>query len=415
MGLFDSIFKKEKKQIEINEYFKTFSAYTPAFTTFEGGLYEMDLTRAVVHSFATHVSKLKPEINGAKEGNRSLERRLQFRPNPYQDTTKFLYRIATILSVQNNAFIVPVTDDFDQIVGYFPLLPAHTKLVSYRGDVYVVYQFADGSKAAIELERTGIINQYQYRDDFFGEDHKALQTTLDLMHTQNEGIIEAIKSSASIRFLAKLANILNPTDMERERKRFRETQLGPDNEGGVLLFDNKYQEIKQIDSKPYFVNPNQIAQIKDSVYTYFNTNENILQNKYNSTEWTAYYEGKIEPFAIQLSLVMSNMTFTNREIAHGNQIIFTANRLQYLSNTEKLNTVTQLFDRGFLTHNQGLEIFNMSGIGEEGDKRYIRREYAESQYLDDDVRYGEVNADEETESDLGSAVLGEDDVLSEES
>jgi hypothetical protein len=80
-------------------------------------------------------------------------------------------------------------------------------------------------------------------------------------------------------------------------------------------------------------------------------------------------------------LVMSNMTFSQKEIAFGNQFLYTANRLQYASNKTKLQIVTQLFDRGFLTHNQGLEIFNMSPV-EDGDKRFIRREYVESDNLD---------------------------------
>jgi len=119
-----------------------------------------------------------------------------------------------------------------------------------------------------------------------------------------------------------------------------------------------------------------VEHIKNNVYNYFGVNEKILQNNFDEDEWNAFYEGKIEPFAIQLSLVMTNMTFTEREIAFGNQIIFTANRLQYASNQSKLNIVTQLFDRGMLTHNEGREIFNMSPI-EGGDKYYIRKEYAE--------------------------------------
>ena len=86
-------------------------------------------------------------------------------------------------------------------------------------------------------------------------------------------------------------------------------------------------------------------------------------------------------FAIQLSLVLTAMTFTSEEIAAGASIIATANRLQYASNQTKLNVVTQLFDRGFLTHNQGLEIFNMSPV-EDGDKHYIRKEYTEVSNLD---------------------------------
>lgn len=397
MGLLSNIFKKEQQEIRINEYFETINGYTPTFTSFEGGLYEMELTRAAIHSFATHVSKLKPEVKGA--GNQVLERRLQYQPNPFQDTTKFLYRLATIFLVQNNAFIAPLYDNYGEISGYVPLLPQHTRIVEHKGVAYIIYEFSNGKRGAIELERTGILNQFQYRDDFFGESNTPMRSTLDLLHTQNEGIIEGVKQSATLRFMAKLAHVLKNEDIDKERKRFKESNLSADNDNGVLMFDSKYSEVKQIDSKPFIVDAEQMKQIKENVFTYFGTNEDILQNKFTSDKWNAYYEGKIEPFAIQLSLVMTNMTFTQREIAHNNSILFTANRLQYMSNTEKLNTVTQLFDRGFITHNQGLEIFNMAGIGEDGDKRFIRKEYAESNYLNESIEHVEIGGDSDGQTE----------------
>ena len=221
-----------------------------------------------------------------------------------------------------------------------------------------------------------------------------MRPTMQLIQAQNQGIIEGVKNSASIRFLAKLANVLKPDDISKERKRFTEENLASDNNGGVMLYDQKYEDIKQIESKPFTINAAQAAQIKENVFNYFGTSEAILQNKYTSDEWNAYYEGKIEPFAIEMSLVHTNMTFNEHQIAYGNEIIFTANRLQYLSNTEKLNTVTQLFDRGFITHNQGLEIFNMAPV-KGGDKRYIRKEYALTDNFNDVATSKEVddNAD----------------------
>ena len=233
------------------------------------------------------------------------------------------------------------------------------------------------------------MNQFQYKSEVFGESNACLRPTMDLIHTQNQGIIEGVKNSASLRFMAKVAQVLKDKDIEAEKKRFISENLSASNNGGVLLFDQKYEDVKQIDSKPFVVNPIQMSQIKENVFNYFGTNENILQNKFNSDEWNAYYEGKIEPFAIEASLVHTNMTFNQREVAFGNQFMFTANRLQYLSNAEKLNTVTQLFDRGFITHNQGLEIFNMSAV-EDGDKRYVRKEYALTDNYTDSVGEGVV-------------------------
>lgn len=374
MGLKEILFPKATKEPEqlIGEYFDTLTAYQPVFTSFEGSLYEMELTRSAVHSFATQISKLKPEVNGP--GNRSLEKMLQFRPNPIQDTSKFLYRLATIFKVQNNVFIVPIEGD-SGIIGYYPVMPDNVRFAEHNNRLYCIYSIGQG-KMAIEFSKVGMLNQFQYRSDFYGEANTALRPTLELMHTQNEGIIEGVKSSATIRFLARLAHKLQDTDIRKERERFAKDNLSNTNHTGVLMFDNRYEEVKQIISRPFVVDKAQMDSIKDNVYSYFGTNEEILQNKFNSDQWNAYYEGALEPFAIQLSLTMTNMTFSPREVAFGNQIIFTANRLQYASNSEKLSIVTQLFDRGFLTHNQGLEIFNMASV-EDGDKRYIRKEYAE--------------------------------------
>ena len=79
----------------------------------------------------------------------------------------------------------------------------------------------------------------------------------------------------------------------------------------MIIYDNKFSEVKQVDSKPFTVNALQMQQINENVFNYFGTSAGILQNKYTEDEWNAYYEGKIEPFALQLSLVMSNMTFSN--------------------------------------------------------------------------------------------------------
>lgn len=378
MGIFESIFKKPKSNIRADGYFKMLNGYTPVFTNAPESVYEMELTRAAIHRFATFCSKLKPEVKGSAQ--KRLEHILQFKPNPFMDTTKFIYRIATILSVNNTAFIIPIENEYGQIAGYYPLLPQNCEVLDVGGVPYLRYTFGNGQKAAIEYDRVGVLTQFQYTNDFFGETNAAMRPTMQLIHTQNEGIINGVKNSAQIRFLAKIAQILDPDDIKRERERFTTDNLSADNKSGMIIYDNKFSEVKQVDSKPFTVNALQMQQINENVFNYFGTSAGILQNKYTEDEWNAYYEGKIEPFALQLSLVMSNMTFSEREISHGNEIAFTANRLQYASNQTKLNISTQLFDRGVLTHNQIMDIWNMAHI-ENGDKRYIRKEYIEVENL----------------------------------
>lgn len=380
MGFLNKWFGKKGDKTEslIRDYFKMINGYTPSFSSFEGSVYEMDLTRSAIHTIATHTSKLNMEVKGS--ANTNLGRRLQTKANEVQDTSKYLYRLATILQVTNNALIIPTYNEITQnINGFYPLLADDGKVVEYENELYLVYTFL-GKRHAKPISEIGIMNQFQFKDELFGGSNHSMKPTLNLLHYQNQGMIEAIKSGASIRFMAQLMNIINDDDMEAERNKFAKQNLA-NNPTGVMLFDSKYKEVKQVTSNPVMIDDKQMQQIKENVYAHFGVNDKILQNSFNSEEWAAFYEGKIEPFAIQASLVHSNLAFTERELANDNFIMLTANRLQYLSPAEKLSTVTQLFDRGFITHNQGREIYNMSPI-DGGDKYYIRKEYSETIKLD---------------------------------
>lgn len=146
-GLFDYLFKGRKNKEIIGEYFKLLNGYSPVFSTFDGGVYEMDLTRTAINSFATHCSKLKPEIEGSALKN--LERTLQFKPNAFMDTTKFIARVATILECEHTAFIIPIEDAYGQLAGWYPLLPQNCEIIEYQEQVFLRYTFANGERAAI--------------------------------------------------------------------------------------------------------------------------------------------------------------------------------------------------------------------------------------------------------------------------
>lgn len=363
-----------KELRRIDNYFKMLNGYSPTFTSYNGGVYEMDLTRTAINNFATHCSKLKPEIEGS--ALKRLEKTLQCKPNYFMDTTKFIKRIATYVAVEHTAFIIPVEDEYGMLCGWYPLRAQRCEVVESGGQIYLRYLFSNGDHGAIEFERVGIMTDFEYRDDLFGEDNQTLKPTMQLIHTQNEGIINAVKNSANIRFIAKLNSFLKPEDIRKERERFTEENLSMENDSGVILYDTKYADVKQVESKPYTPNAMQMQIIQDNVCTHFGTNMDILQNKFDENTWNAYYEGKIEPFAIELSIVMTNMSFTERERARGNAITFSANRLQYASNATKLQVSTQLFDRALLNRNGVMDIWNMAHV-DDGDKYYIRKEYTE--------------------------------------
>ena len=394
MSLFDAIFKnRPKERGEYQGFYKMLNGYRPAFTSWGGSIYESELIRAAIHAKAKHISKLKVETQGAARPR--LTSKLKHAPNQFQTWSQFLYRLDTILECLNTAYIVPCYDIYGEPSGIFCVLPSRCEVVQYGGVPYLRYEFSNGDKAAIELEYCGIMVKHQYRDDLIGETNGAMLPTMDLIHIQDQGIKEGVKSAATYRFMAQLTNFTSADDLKKERQRFTEKNFSAEAEGGgMLLFPNTYSNIKQIDVKPWVVDAEQMKIINANVYNYFGVNQDLLQSNMTAEKWAAFYESEIEWFSVQFSEVCTKMLYTLTEQSNGNRVIATANRLQYMSNADKLNVSSQLLDRGILTINDVREIWNLPPV-EGGDERVIRGEYYNA---DEKINEG-VNDD--TENDNG--------------
>ncbi len=413
MGAFEKLFGRWKKQTEVRQYFKMLDGYTPIFSSYDGGVYEMELTRACIHSFATHASKLNPTISGPDR--KGLTHLLNGRPNPFMTTAQFVYKVATIYDAQNTCFIVPILDELDRTVGYYPVNPQQTEVVEVNGEPWLRYTFKHGEKAAIEFSRCGVVSKYLYNNDIKGETNAALNPTMQLLHMQDQGIKEGIKNSASFRFMATVSNFTKDKDLVKERKKWTEENLGAD-AGGLALFPNTYSNVQQIQSVAKVVDPEQLKITQDRVFIYFGSNDKVLKNEATGDDWSAYYEGKIEPFAVQLSQAMTLMTYTDAERKRGNAVSWSANRLQYATNNEKLQTSSQMFDRGIFSLNMVLDIWNLPHV-ENGDKRYIRKEYTEISQLDQVAQLqaelqsaqAQINATTKPEKEDGTDDTGDQD------
>lgn len=384
MGLFDRLFGRQKA-LNGATTFQTLTAYQPVFYSWSGQLYESELVRAAIDARARHISKLKVEFNGTALP--TLRTRMKSAPNDFQTWSQFLYRLSTILDMQNTAFILPIIRR-GELFGYYPILPSSCGIVEDNGILYLRYMFNNGRIGAVELSRCGLLNKYQYQDDFFGTPNTALHSTMALIDLQEQGIREGIKASASFRFMARLTNFKNEDDLKAEQEAFTKKNLSAD-AGGVLLFPNTFSDIKQIESKPFTVDADQMKLINTNVYNYFGVNEKILQNSANGDELDAFFNGAIEPFTVQLSDVMTNMTYTKLEQGYGNYVMVTANRLQYMSVDRKIQMAQQMGDRGLMTINEIRELFNYAPLPD-GDRATIRGEY----YFVDDKTETEETEDE---------------------
>lgn len=373
--------EKINKQ-EVESFFKELEFYKPAWRTWNGALYESELVRAAIDSIARHSSKLKISFEG--DAQIKFKTHAIQRPNDWQTWSQFLYRVASILYVQNNCLIIPIFDNMGDRVGLFPIMPSDASIVVAKdsGVEYIRFTYRK-KKLAIELKYVGILNRFQLKDELFGEDNKALGPTLGLIDLENQGVAEAIKSSASYRFMARLAILAKDDDLIKEKENFNKTNFsqGADS-GGLLLFNKKFEDIKQIQSNPYTLKSDELDHIRTNVFNYFGVNEDIIQNKAYGDKFTAFYEGCIEWFSIQLSEVITEMVFTPEQQSYKNKVLFTSSRLAFMSNNEKLQISEKLLDRGVLSVNEVREIWNLPPI-EDGDEHYIRGEYKNTDELAD--------------------------------
>lgn len=390
MSLFDKIFRpKEAKKSEdalkeAKSFFQTLTAYAPVFTNWGGAIYESEIVRAAIDARARHISKLKVETVGT--ANTSLQSKLAQGPNQWQTWSQFLYRVSTILDINNTAFIVPVFDERMIITGVIPVLPAMCSLVEYDDEVWLRYQFTNGQHAAVEFKKCAVLTKHQYESDFFGDTNAPLKETMQLIHIQNQGIQEGVKNAATFRFMATLNNFSSAEDLAKERERFTETNLATQSKsGGFLLFPNTYKDIKQIDVRPYSIDADQMRQIRENVYNYFGVSEGVLQNSAKAEDLEAFFDGAIEPFAIQFSEALTKMLFSERERAQGSYLLANANRLQYMSTAQKVQMAKELGDRGAILIDEIRELFNFAPLPDgSGQVAPIRGEYKATDELTED-------------------------------
>ena len=378
MGMLEKIFgrKEQPAALKNAQVFKMLEGYTPAWRTFAGSIYEADLIRDSLDAWGRHAGKLRPNMKGAAIPE--LQKKLKVVPNAFQGWSQFLYQAATVLGVRNNAFIVKTREEDGTPTGIINLVPESWELVEYEGEPWIRFILSNNKRRAERLAEVGILTRHQYKNELFGENNEAMRPVLDLIAMQRQGITEGIKNGNSYRFWAKSDNWASDEDIGEEMARFNQFTFGnKKTAGGVLLFPNTYEDIHEAKPSGYTVDKEQQEHIRTNVFDYFGVNEDIIQNKAFGDAWQAFYEGFVEWFAIQLGEVISGMLFTIRErVGYNNEMFFSSNRLQYMSNTEKLNAVMQLGDRGMITRNEGRDILNLPPLPEPiGSQIPARGEY----------------------------------------
>ncbi|HBG2785076.1 phage portal protein [Clostridioides difficile] len=378
MNIFKS--KKKNKEAPGKVMMELISDSGNGFYSWHGNLYGSDIIRSIIRPKAKAVGKMtaKHIRSNETEFKTNPEPYIKFlleNPNPFMSGQILQEKMVTQLELNSNAFAVIIKDDYNIPVQIYPLNALNVEAI-YENEVLFLKFFLRNGKI-VTYPYSDIIHlrkDFNEKDLFGTSPAEVLETLMEVVNTTDQGVVKAIKSSNTIKWLLKFKTSLRPDDIKKEVKSFEKNYLQIDSEaGGAAATDSKY-DAEQVKAESYVPNAAQMDKAIQRLYSLFNTNEKIIQSKYSEDEWNAYYESEIEPVGLQLSNQYTEKLFTRKARSFGNEIVFEASNLQYASMSTKLNLV-QMVDRGSLTPNEWRKIMNLSPI-ENGDKPVRRLDTA---------------------------------------
>lgn len=387
MGLFNFGNKASKKETERTVY-KMIVDRGNGFYSWNGKLYQSDIVRACIKPrtkaigkcVAKHIRTTEVKTEDGTQKKVEINPLINIRflleePNGYMTGQMLQEKVANQLSLNGNAFIYIMRDTNGLPVGLYPV-PASTVEAKYdeNGELWLKFYYDNGKNDLIRYTDIIHIRDDYYSNDLFGDcPQEALSSVMDCVNLSDQGMKNAIKNSAVVRWILKFTQSLRPEDMKAATKQFADDYLGIDKEGsiGVAATDSKADAV-QVTPHDYVPNAAQTDRQVDRIYAYFNVNEKIVHSTYTEDEWISYYEQAVEPIAAQMAREYTRKLFSRLERSRGNAIVFESSALTFASMKTKLNLV-QFVDRGIMTPNEVRGYLNLVPI-EGGDSALLRKD-----------------------------------------
>lgn len=359
-GAIKSIFGKPKQLVTSS--WQEVGSYQSYFTGYNSDLYANEVVRACIRTLAEHTSKANVKVlRDGKAGDQKLQRMIQYRPNFYMNGKDFLYKVRTRLEIDNVVFIYVMRDEIDRVIGLYPMPRATHQAKQFNGRLFIEFQFDNGTKMIHAWDDLAVLRKDYNTSDIFGDSNSSISSSLELLNTTNEGMANAIKSTANLRgILQSKKAMLTDDDVKKMKDRFTSDYLDIANTSGIAAMDSMVDFIP-VQLQPHIANYKNVEELRNNIYRYFGVNEDAIMSRISGDSWEAFYESRIEPVLLALGLELTNKIFTAREQGFNNEIVFESNRMQYMSTTNKLALV-QMVDRGALTANEWREVMNMAPI-----------------------------------------------------
>lgn len=387
MGLFNKTDSKNSNSDLKSSVITMIQDCGKGFYSWNGKLYQSDIVRACIKPktkaigkcVAKHIRETMKEKETKIEVNPLVSIRfLLEEPNALMSGQMMQEKVANQLALNGNAFVLILRDPYGTPIGLYPIPCASVefKLNKATGQMMLKFYYINGKYSEFPYEDIIQLRDDYFDNDVFGESpQQALTQLMNTVSIIDQGIGNAIKNSAVIKWLLKFTSSLRDDDLKVKAQEFADNYLSiSNNRMGVAAVDSK-AEIIQVANKDYVPNAAQTDRQTERIYAFFNTNKKIVTSSYNEDEWISYYEACIEPVVMQMSNEYTRKLFSRRERGCGNKIIFESSALTFASMSTKLNLVG-FVDRGIMTPNEVRRYFNLEPL-DGGDLPLLRKDTEE--------------------------------------
>lgn len=383
MGIFSNWFGKQN-QVKKNKS-SILTINSPSFSTLVN-VRDNDVFMSAVLCNARHTSKVNVRAYRKDDViNNELTFLLSRRPNRLMSASSFWEKARINYDCDTNVFIyldweiLPLSKKLKSL---WVIDPTGIQIATDENRNIWFSFYIDGKQIYCDESQIAVISKNINRNEFFGNGNSSIKKTLDVINTNYQGIENAIKTSAYIRFVLQTATLMQGEAKTKKAKEFSDAMLNAEvNNTGVAVIDGA-EKLTQIDNKGDYVKFEEIKTFQDNIYKFLGVNEKILKAENNDNEWQAYYESTLEPFFIKLSDELTYKIFTSREIGFGDEIRAETNRIQNASFDTRLKMAERVELLPKYAPNQVLKLLYLPEI-EGGDEIYENKNY--QQALDNSI------------------------------
>lgn len=406
MGFFDKLFHKQPKN-SISA--PTLSGFYPSYPQFGTNIYASDVVQQALKCIADEIKKLNPHhirMNGQDpipvKGN--IQDVLD-NPNPLMTTSEFLEKIAYLVLMNYNAFVIPVYRTWtDENTGatkryyeaLYPINPAQVDFIQDATDtLFVKFWFRNGYNTTIpyddviHIKYNYSINDYMGGNEAGQPDNGALLETLKINDTLLKGVAKAMQASYTVNGIIKYNTMLADDTLIQSIEDFNAKLMN--NASGIIPMDLK-SDYTPLEKKTQFVDPATLKFVDEKVLRTWGIPVEVLDGSETQDIYNAFYQRCLEPLIISISQAFTKKIFTSGERARGNRIELYPKELIFMTVQQTLDMINILSPTGALFENEKRAALGLRPLPELEGKRYMSLNWIDAENAGA-YQVGNVNVD----------------------